>query len=244
MGAAKKFGLIGQNISYSFSGKYFTEKFRQLGLDNYSYKIFDFNDLSSLRQFCEKEKLSGFNVTIPFKEKIIPLLDSLSEEAKMIRAVNTVAVRDGHLRGYNTDASGFEATLMRLKQDHHRSALVLGNGGAAKAVQYVLKQHQITYNTVYRKGALNFDTLTAEEVQTHKIIVQTTPVGTYPNIGDCLKFPFEALSPQHVVIDLIYNPSQTLFLRESASRGATTANGQMMLEQQAEKAWEIWNREA
>ncbi len=244
MAAAKKFGLIGRNISYSFSGIYFTEKFRQLGLDNYSYKIFDLNDLDSLRHFCEKEKLSGFNVTIPFKEEIIPLLDSLSEEARMIGAVNTVAVRNGHLKGYNTDAAGFEATLLKLRQDNHRSALILGNGGAAKAVQYVLKQHQIPYNTVYRRGALNFDTLTAEEVQAHKIIVQTTPVGTFPNIGDCLKFPFEALSPKHVVIDLIYNPSQTSFLRESASRGAITANGQMMLEQQAEKAWEIWNREA
>ncbi len=240
MSAAKRYGLVGRNISYSFSKKYFTEKFRQLHLENCSYELFDLKDLSEIRVFCAEKGLSGFNVTIPYKQEIIPCLDSLSEEAAQIGAVNTVKISAGTLKGYNTDAAGFAKTLSMFKKHHHRSALVLGNGGAARAVQYVLRSMGIPYETVYRQSGLNFDTLPAEKVSANTIIIQTTPVGTFPNVNECLPFPFEALSPEHLVIDLIYNPPQTAFLRKAAERGAVTCNGQLMLKQQAEKAWEIW----
>lgn len=241
MSAEKKYGLIGRNISYSFSKKYFTEKFRLLHLDNHSYDIYELSGISEIEELCREKGLSGFNVTIPYKREIIPYLNSLSEEAVQIGAVNTVVVCGGKTKGYNTDAAGFEKTLLKLKQENHQSALILGNGGAAKAVKYVLRSHGIPYETVYRKGNLNFDTLTAENVSKHSIIIQTTPVGTFPNVNDSVAFPFEALSPEHLVIDLIYNPPQTAFLNEAAARGSVISNGQLMLEQQAEKAWEIWS---
>lgn len=238
-----KFGLLGRNIAYSFSKKYFTEKFRKLFLHHYSYEVFDRQDLDGIEALFSEPHLRGFNVTIPFKEAIIPYLDQLSDEAEKIGAVNTVKIKDGKTTGYNTDAFGFEKTLLLHRKTHHENALVLGNGGAAKAVQYVLSQHSIPFSIVSRSGNINFENLTAEMVTDHQMIIQCTPVGTHPNVLDCLKFPFEALSAGHLVIDLVYNPSYTEFIRRSAAMGAKTVNGYFMLEQQAEKAWKIWDSE-
>lgn len=241
MDSNKKLGLIGRNISYSFSKKFFENKFQKLMLKGFSYDIFDLKEIDEVENLFTTPELLGFNVTIPYKEKIIDYLDELSEEAKKIGAVNCVLIREGKKTGYNTDAVGFEKTLLLHKRPHHSSALILGNGGAAKAVKYVLDKNGISSEIVSRNSILNFDNLDAETVQNNKLIIQTTPVGTFPNVQDCLKFPFDGLSKEHLIIDLIYNPNYTQFIINASEKGAKTVNGYYMLEQQAEKAWEIWN---
>ncbi|ROI10108.1 shikimate dehydrogenase [Chryseobacterium sp. H3056] len=236
-----KLGLIGRNISYSFSKNYFEQKFSALKLANLSYSIFDLKEISEVEEIFNIENLRGFNVTIPYKEQILPFLNEISPEAEKIGAVNTVLIKNGKKIGYNTDAFGFEDTLFSHKNSKQKSALVLGNGGAAKAVKYVLEKHGIPYQSVFRKGDVNFENLPKEQVKNHLIIIQCTPVGTFPNVSDCVEFPFEALSAEHLVIDLIYNPAQTEFLKKAAAQKATTVNGENMLKKQAEKAWEIWN---
>lgn len=236
-----KLGIIGRNISYSFSKKYYENKFQRLMLKGYSYEIFDMQDLSELNDVFKIPDLIGLNVTIPFKEKIIPYLDELSEEAEKIGAVNCIVINDGIKKGFNTDVFGFEKTLILHQKDCHTSALILGNGGAAKAVQYVLNKHKIPHHTVSRKSDLNFENITSEIVAKNHLIIQCTPVGTFPNVEDCLNFPFAGMTEKHLVIDLIYNPDYTSFIKKSAENGAKTVNGYYMLEQQAEKNWEIWN---
>ncbi|MDE5449710.1 shikimate dehydrogenase [Elizabethkingia meningoseptica] len=237
-----KLGLIGKNISYSFSKKHFEDKFKKLMLTAYTYDLFDLQQIDEVSGLLTDDTVRGFNVTIPYKEQIIPFLDELSDEAGKIGAVNTVKVfADGRKKGFNTDAFGFEKTLLAHRKEHHTSALILGDGGAAKAVKYVLDKHHIAHQTISRKSDLNFENLTPEVVRGHTLIIQTTPVGTFPNVEDCLLFPFEGLSEQHLIIDLIYNPNYTKFIKNAAEKGAKTVNGYYMLEQQAEKAWEIWN---
>ncbi|WP_294286641.1 shikimate dehydrogenase [uncultured Chryseobacterium sp.] len=241
MDSNKKLGLIGKNISYSFSKKYFEDKFQKLMLKGYSYSIFDLPELHEVETLLANPELMGFNVTIPYKEKIIDYLDELSDEAQKIGAVNCVRIEDGKKTGYNTDAFGFEKTLMLHKKPHHRSALILGNGGAAKAVKYVLDKQGIPSITVSRNTEINYENLDQDTVAQHQIIVQCTPVGTFPNVEDCLDFPFDGLTADHLIIDLIYNPNYTKFIINASEKGAKTVNGFYMLEQQAEKAWEIWN---
>lgn len=210
-------------------------------LKDYSYEIFDLEKIEEVQQLFEDKNLLGFNVTIPYKIDIIPYLDELSEEAEKIGAVNTVLIKNGKKIGYNTDAFGFEKSLLLLKKDHQNRALILGGGGAAKAVQYILEKHSIPFTIVARKSALNFKNLTKEIVSEHPIIVQCTPVGTFPNVENCLDFPFEGITEKHLVIDLIYNPNYTQFIKKSAEKNAKTLNGFFMLEQQAENSWKIWS---
>ena len=235
-----KFGLLGKNISYSFSQKYFTEKFQKLGLYNHHYEVFDVETIDVVNEILKKEYLKGFNVTIPYKEKIIPFLEELSPEVREIGAVNVVKIENGKAKGYNTDTFGFEQTLLLHKKEHQKKALILGNGGASKAVKFVLEKHNIPYLVVARSLELNFETLTEKLVSEHQIVIQCTPVGTFPNVEDCLEFPFDDLTINHLVIDLIYNPSETKLMKMASERGAKSVNGYYMLEQQAEKAWEIW----
>lgn len=236
----KVFGLLGKNISYSFSKKYFEEKFKKLLLIDYRYELFDIPEIEAVNLLLETPNLRGLNVTIPYKQAIIPLLDQLSGEASEIGAVNCISFEHGKKIGYNTDAFGFEKSLLIHKKEHHRKALILGDGGAAKAVKYILDKHHIEHTTVSRKSEINFENISEELVKDSLLIIQTTPVGTFPNVKDSVPFPFDAITDRHYVIDLIYNPSETAFLRKSAEKGATTLNGFYMLEQQAEKAWEIW----
>ena len=237
-----KFGLIGRNISYSFSKKYFEQKFQKLLLNNHFYEILDFQNLDKISELLKTKNLIGLNVTIPYKEQIIPFIDELSQEAQEIGAINCISIKNGKTKGYNTDAFGFEKTLLLHKKEHQKTAIILGNGGAAKAVQYVLKKNNIRYITVSRTTEINYDNLTNNLVKENLIIIQCTPVGTFPNVEDCLKFPFEAITEKHLIIDLIYNPEYSKFIRNCAEKGAKTANGVYMLEQQAEKAWEIWHQ--
>ena len=241
METPKKLGIIGRNISYSFSKKYFEDKFQRLMLKNYSYEIFDLEDLTEVEKVFEIPNLIGINVTIPYKEKIIPYLDELSDEAEKMGAVNCILINGNHKKGFNTDATGFEKTLLIHRKENHQSALILGDGVAAKAVQYVLNKYEIPYQTVSRKSELNFENITQQTVEENTLIIQCTPVGTFPNVDDCLEFPFEGLSKDHLIIDLIYNPNYTSFIKKSSKQGAKTVNGYYMLEQQAEKNWEIWN---
>lgn len=241
MEKAIKFGLIGRNISYSFSKKYFEQKFQKLLLENYTYEIFDIENLDSISEIFKTENLRGLNVTIPYKEKIIPFIDELSEEAQEIGAINCISIKNGKTKGYNTDAFGFEKTLLLHKKEYQKTAIILGNGGAAKAVQFVLKKNNIPYITVSRTTEINYENLSENLVKENHIIIQCTPVGTFPHVEDCVQFPFEAISENHLIIDLIYNPEYSKFIKNCAEKGAKTANGLYMLEQQAEKAWEIWN---
>ena len=241
METSAKFGLIGKKISYSFSKKYFEQKFQKLLLNNHSYNIIDLENLDNIKNIFETEHLKGLNVTIPYKEKIIPFIDELSDEAKEIGAINCISVENGKTKGYNTDAFGFEKTLLLHKKEYQKTAIILGNGGAAKAVQYVLKKNQIPYITVSRTTEINYENLSENLVKENLIIIQCTPVGTFPNIEDSVPFPFDGITENHLIIDLIYNPEYTKFIRNCVEKGAKTANGLYMLEQQAEKAWEIWN---
>lgn len=211
-------------------------------LENHTYDVFDLSKIEEVEKLFQEPNLRGFNVTIPYKEQIMPYLDEISEEALEIGAVNTVKIdAKGRKKGFNTDAYGFEKTLQIHKKPHHTKALILGDGGAAKAVKFVLHKNEISFKTVSRKSALNFHNLSPELVREHPLIIQATPVGTFPRVEDCLDFPFEALSAEHLIIDLIYNPPYTQFIKNAAAYHAKTVNGYYMLEQQAEKAWKIWN---
>ena len=210
-------------------------------LKNHFYDVYDLQDLSEIETLFKTQNLVGLNVTIPFKEKIVPYLDELSDEAEKTGAVNCIFIKDQIKKGFNTDVFGFEKTLLLHRKDFHDAALVLGNGGAAKAVQYVLEKNNIPYQTVSRNGDLNFANVTEEMVSKNRLLIQCTPVGTFPNVDDCLDFPFDGITGQHLVVDLIYNPDYTTFIKKSSAKGAKTVNGFYMLEQQAEKNWEIWN---
>jgi shikimate dehydrogenase len=241
METLKKFGIIGKDISYSFSKKYFENKFRNLLLKDHSYEIFDIDNISKVKKILEIPNLVGLNVTIPYKEKVISHLDKLSHEAKKTGAVNCILINNGIKEGFNTDVYGFEKTLLLHKKDFHHSALILGDGGAAKAVKYVMEKYRIPYKTVSRNSDLNFNNLTGETVAENPLIIQCTPIGTFPNVDECLNFPFDNISEKHLIIDLIYNPNRTKFIKNASKKGAKTVNGFYMLEKQAEKNWEIWN---
>lgn len=242
MESSVKLGLIGRNISYSFSKKYFEQKFQKLLLSHYSYEIFELENLDNISELMKTLNLKGLNVTIPYKEKVIPFIDELSEEAQDIGAINCIKIENGKTKGYNTDAFGFEKTLLLHKQENQQSAIVLGNGGAAKAVKFVLTKHNIPFITVSRNTEINYENLTPEQVSENLIIIQCTPVGTFPNVEDSVQIPFEALGKNHLIIDLVYNPEYSKFIKNAAEYGAKTVNGLYMLEQQAEKAWKIWNQ--
>jgi shikimate dehydrogenase len=244
-GMRYSFGLIGKNISYSFSRGYFTGKFLELELDNYSYENFDLASIEGFMALIEnRQDLRGLNVTIPYKEAIISFLDRLSPEAKAIGAVNTISFRDGQLLGHNTDAYGFETALEPLLKNHHKEALILGTGGASKAIAYVLSQRNITFRFVSRSGkkqGYTYKELTPTIIADHTLIINCTPLGTFPNILDKPDIPYSGIGTDHLLFDLIYNPEKTAFLNTGESNGATISNGLKMLEQQAEKAWQIWN---
>lgn len=242
----KIFGLVGKNISYSFSAKFFNDKFAKLGV-NYTYQNFDIEDVRQLSSLIdETKKLKGLNVTIPYKEEVISLLDSLSKNAAIIGAVNTIAIsKKGKLKGYNTDYYGFKKALKPLLKENHQKALILGTGGAAKAVAFALRKLKIEYDFVSRTATdviFSYDCLNKEVFEDYQIIINTTPLGTFPNMEEHPPIDYSLFTKDHIAFDLIYNPEETYFLKHAKEMGATTANGYKMLQFQAEKAWEIWNK--
>ena len=238
----KHFGLIGRTLGHSFSQRYFTEKFRREGIDA-QYRNYEMPDASGVRPLIQSvPNLVGLNVTIPYKRDVIPLLSSLSDEARAIGAVNVIRIRD--MRGFNTDVVGFRESLRPLLQPHHTRALVLGTGGASLAVKHGLHQLGIETQSVSRtrtRDTITYSDLDAEVMKSHTIIVNCTPLGTYPNIDECPDIPYHMLTSRHLLFDLVYNPAETLFLRRGREQGATVKNGYEMLVLQAEAAWRIWN---
>ncbi|MEM8506353.1 MAG: shikimate dehydrogenase [Bacteroidota bacterium] len=240
----KRYGLVGRNIAYSFSKGYFSKKFKDLGLKGYSYENFDLRSISEFGNVIRQNNLHGLNVTIPYKQEILPFLDHLEEEAKAIGAVNTIKFVNNKLVGYNTDAHGFQQSLIPLLGKPHTKALILGTGGASKAVAFVLHRLNIDLTYVSRspkEGQLHYTQLRPEHLEAYKLIINCSPVGTYPKVHEKPDIPYAFVSKAHILYDLIYNPEETAFLTEGKNRGATIQNGWFMLQLQAEKAWEIWN---
>ena len=241
----KRYGLIGHPLKHSQSRVLFNEKFEYEGLDC-RYQNFDLKSIEELHEVLERyPDLCGFNVTIPYKEAIIALLDEIDPVAKEIGAVNVVKVTEDKMKGYNTDAYGFEKLLERATNgkaiDH---ALVLGTGGASKAVQYVLRQKGIPYSTVSRsaeRGDLTYDSLTDDILHQNYLIINTTPLGMAPQTDNFPDIHYQALGKKHILIDVIYNPKETAFMELGRSWGAKTYNGVQMFEEQAKKTWEIFN---
>lgn len=239
-----KYGLIGEDLSYSFSKTFFTYKFEQENRKD-SYHNFEIENIEQFLGIIKKHgDLKGLNVTIPYKEKIIPYLDKLDAEAEKIGAVNTIKFRkDGKLIGYNTDHYAFAKALSDYFPIEDKTALILGTGGASKAIQFVLEMMAFKYHIVSRKkseGTITYESLTQDLIDEHYLIVNCTPCGTVPNIDKCPKIPYQYIGEHHVLFDLIYNPKETEFMKRGFVKGARVSNGLKMLEYQAKKSWDIW----
>ncbi|GAA4070118.1 shikimate dehydrogenase [Flavobacterium cheonanense] len=243
----KKFGLVGKNITYSFSKKYFTEKFSKELFDDCTYENFDIPTIEEFPNVLkENPDLKGLNVTIPYKEAIIPFLDTMSDKAFRIGAVNVIRfTKKGNLKGYNSDWYGFKKSLEPLLQPHHKKALILGTGGASKAVAFALDKLGIFYTFVSREAtenAIDYNRVNVTTFDNFQIIINCTPLGTSPNTKEFPPIPYEFFTEKHIAFDLIYNPEETQFLKKAKKKGAVTKNGYEMLVFQAEKAWTIWNK--
>ena len=236
----KTFGLIGKSLLHSFSSSYFNEKFFKERITNTKYLNFELSDISEFPELIKKQNLSGVNVTLPYKESIIPFLDELSEDAKRIGSVNTIQISNGKLIGHNTDIIGFKQSITPLLAGRN-TALILGDGGAAKAVKFIFNQLNISHKTINRNSSFNYSDITSEIIDFNTIIVNTTPLGMIPEIKNYPKIPYELLTEKHLLFDLIYNPKETLFLKYGRANKACTKNGLEMLQIQAETSWKIWN---
>lgn len=241
------YGLIGKSLKHSFSKDYFEKKFEEQEINNTEYLNFEFEQIDEVKvRLSEIKDLNGLNVTIPYKSSIIPFLDELDKISEEIGAVNTIKINDdGRWIGFNTDVYGFSTSLKPFLTNQHTKALILGTGGASKAVEFALKQLNISAIKVSRtkgKADLTYNELNEFVFNACKLIINTTPLGTWPNMEESPDIPFSFLSPEHLVYDLIYNPEKTLFLKQSESAGAAIMNGLNMLRLQAEKSWEIWNK--
>lgn len=244
----RTFGLIGYPLSHSFSAGYFARKFEKEQIMDARYLLFPLPDLSAFPELLKKENPSGLNVTIPFKEQIMPFCDALDETAREVGAVNTIRImrKDNRnfLKGFNTDIWGFSSSLEKRLTASHRQALVFGSGGASKAVEWVLRKMNIPYHIVSRSSGqsrISYDEVTDDLARESTLWINTTPLGMYPDVDKAPKMPYHTLGRQHLLFDLIYNPAETVFLRHGRQAGAETINGLEMLELQALKAWEIWN---
>ncbi len=241
----KKYGLIGKTLGHSFSRKFFTEKFAAEGIDAV-YSNYEIPVAQDFLDVVKDKDLVGLNVTIPYKQDVMKMMDSLSEEARSIGAVNVVRIdHDSHmLKGFNTDVIGFMNSIRPLLQPRHTDALVLGTGGASLAITYGLHKLGLNTQSVSRtKGEdrVTYEELTPELMARYKVIVNCTPLGTFPNVDECAAIPYECLTPEHLLYDLVYNPEETKFLRMGRLHGAATKNGYEMLVLQAIASWEIWN---
>lgn len=239
-----KYGLIGKTLDYSFSKDFFTRLFAEKGIAA-TYTNFELPEIGEIIPVLNDPHLRGLNITIPYKEAIIPFLDELSADAQVIGAVNVVAFHDGRKIGHNTDAFGFHQSIKPFLTNLHERALILGTGGASKAVAHVFRS--IGVNVIYasrnpqKSNEFSYEAINEHMLRACRVVVNCTPVGTFPNVAETPVFPFTFLTSGHLVIDLIYNPEQTRFLRECAENGAATLNGLSMLKEQAMKAWEIWH---
>jgi shikimate dehydrogenase len=240
----RKFALLGKRLDYSFSKSFFSDFFQKNKIDA-SFENIEIEAIDLLFHELDVHAYSGLTVTIPYKEAIIPYLDELSPEAEAIGAVNVLRISNGKTKGYNSDAFGFHQSIKPFLTNKHEKALILGTGGASKAVEYVLKSIGVEVLFISRnpvgKNQFSYEEINQHMVNACKIVVNCTPVGTFPDLEACPTFPFEFLSEDHLVVDLIYNPQKTKFLRVAEENGASILNGYSMLQEQALKAWDIWN---
>lgn len=236
----RTFGLIGRSLLHSFSAKYFRKKFVQEGITDAQYINLELKDISEFKQLITTNRFSGLNVTIPYKEAIIPFLDELSNESKMIGAVNTIRFHNGKLIGHNTDYIGFKKSIQPLLKGRRR-AIILGNGGAAKAIKYALMRLGVKYITANRNTSFDYLDITKKITDDHDIIINTTPEGSHPKISKFPKIPYEKLNESYLLFDLIYNPQETRFIAYGKANNTQTKNGLEMLQIQAEESWKIWN---
>lgn len=239
-----KYGIIGYPLGHSFSRGFFTEKFARESIDA-QYLNFEIPDVAMLSDVLrDNPELRGLNVTLPHKQAVIPLLDEMSEEAMEIGAVNVIRVRNGKLKGFNSDIIGFTNSIMPLLQPHHKKALVLGTGGASKAIRVGLNRLGIEWTYVSRSprdGMVTYEDITAETLQEYTVIINCSPVGMFPKVDAAPAIPYELLSPQHLLFDCVYNPEETLFMKKGRKQGATVKNGLEMLHLQAVASWDFWN---
>lgn len=241
----KHYGLIGKTLAHSFSASFFEDYFEKNNIDA-KYSNFELNEIEEI-QALFKQNLSGLNVTFPYKESIIPFLDRLDESAAQIGAVNVVAFENGQTVGYNTDTYGFAQSIKPFLTFEHERALIFGTGGASKAVAHVFKQIGLAVFYISRNGNQENGVFSYEDINNHmlgscKVLVNCTPIGTFPNVTDCIELPFEYLTPSHLVIDLVYNPAETELMKRAQKNGAAVMNGLSMLQHQALKSYEIWTR--
>ena len=245
----KKLGLIGYPVSHSYSKKYFSEKFERENLPEWAYELYPIEKIEKLKTFLKSEpELVGFNVTVPYKVAVMNYLDEIDPEALIIGSVNTVSIIESEngkkLKGYNTDVYGLEKSLIPLVKPGINKALILGTGGSARAVKFVLRNHDIPYTSVSRHRhdtRIQYEDITEATIQEHNIIINSTPVGMHPNVEDFPQIPYHLITNKHLLFDLVYNPEETQFLKKGREKGATIKNGLDMLHLQSEKCWEIWN---
>ena len=235
------FGLIGKRLSHSFSKDFFTQKFKKLNLKSHNYENYEIDNLNELRELIKKNQLYGLNVTIPFKQEIIKYLDEIESNAKEINSVNTIKVENSKLIGYNSDIQGFENSFIPIIGKRQK-AIVLGDGGASKAVQFVLKKNKIKFIIVSRSGKKKFEDITNSDIISSQIIINTTPLGMYPDINTYPNIPYHALSSNHLIYDLVYNPKETIFIKKAKEKNCLVINGLEMLINQANISWEIWQK--
>ena len=239
----KLFGLIGHPVSHSFSKAFFDKKFEKENRSDCRYELMDLETINEIISLKKTSQLCGLNVTIPYKQAILPFLDTISEEAKSVGAVNTIKIKEGKWHGHNTDIIGFHKSLVPLLKPSITKALILGSGGAALAVKYVLDKLSISSSFVSRESNLteyNYRDITKSVLNEHQLIINTTPVGMFPDVNKMPEIPVHLLNRNHLVYDLIYNPEETLLLKNAASIGCKTKNGLEMLQIQAEESWKIW----
>ena len=244
----RSYGIIGYPLDHSFSQQYFTEKFRSLGLDDHQYLNFPISRIEELPAIIAGQShLMGLNITIPYKKQVVPFLTDRSNIPAGMNACNCISIENGKTIGYNTDIIGFERSLKSAWKNKDIKALLLGSGGAAEAVCFVLKSLAIDYVIVGREKSyenkLTYADLDEQLIKTHLLIINTTPVGTYPDINDCPRLPYSYLTTNHLLYDLVYNPAKTMFLQKGEERGAAIQNGYEMLVLQAEESWRIWTSE-
>ncbi|HKM94996.1 MAG TPA: shikimate dehydrogenase [Prolixibacteraceae bacterium] len=248
----KTFGLVGYPLGHSFSKKFFTEKFKNDSLNDHQYLNFEIDSIELFPAiFDQYDNIGGLNCTIPYKQQIMTFLNEIDDEARAVGAVNTVKIlqtpQGMRLKGFNTDVIGFERSIKPMLGSIHQKAIILGTGGASKAIKYVMKKLGIEYvsasieNELF-ENEIRYSDITTQIIADRKIIINATPLGTFPNINTCPQIPYEAITAQHVMFDLVYNPDITLFLQKGIEHGAKVKNGLEMLHGQAIAAWEIWNR--
>ena len=241
------YGLIGKTLHHSFSARYFSEKFKTEQITNCQYLNFELKDMKQEIPALKKNpEIKGLNITIPYKTEIIPFLDELTDECQQVKACNCIKIDNGKWIGYNTDIAGFEQSFTSHLKPYHKKALVLGTGGASNAVAFVLQKLNIDFLKVSRRknelsSVISYDEINEAVIKEFQIVINTTPVGTSPNIDECPDLPYRFITDKHYFFDLVYNPPKTLFLSRAEKQGASIENGENMLAIQAEESWKIWN---